>query len=242
VEFRDVNFSYGNEEVALNHLDFRLPAGKVLGLLGRTGSGKSTLARLLVRLYDPNAGQICLGGVPIHGARLADLSQRVGLVTQEVQLFQATVRDNLTLFDRSIGDERILRVIEEFELSSWFRSLPAELDTELDRGGGLSAGQAQLLTFARVALRSPGLVILDEATSRLDLATEALIDRATERLLSHRTGIVIAHRLRTVLQADMIMILERGSILEYGERQRLMRDPGSRFSALLQTGLEGVLA
>jgi ATP-binding cassette subfamily B protein len=241
VEFADVTFSYGNQEVALSHIDFCLPAGKILGLLGRTGSGKSTLARLLLRLYDPTTGQISLNGVEIRSARLLNLSHTVGLVPQEVQIFRATVRDNLTFFDRSIDDEKILRVIDEFELSGWFHSLPSGLDTELGRGG-LSAGQAQLLNFARVALREPGLVILDEATSRLDLATEALIDRATERLLHGRTGIIIAHRLHTVQKADRIMILEGGAIVEYDDRTTLIHNPASRFSALLETGLEDVLA
>lgn len=241
VEFQDVTFSYKDQEIALSHLDFQLPAGKKLGLLGRTGSGKSTLARLLLRLYDPTSGHVCLDGLELRKVKLLNLTQRVGLVPQEVQIFQATVRDNLTFFDRSIGDEKILSIIDEFELSMWFHSLPFGLDSELQRGGGLSAGQAQLLNFARVALREPGLVILDEATSRLDLATEALIDRATERLLANRTGIIIAHRLNTVQKADMIMILENGSIAEYAERQTLMNDPESRFSALLKTGLEDVL-
>lgn len=241
VDFQQVTFSYGSLEIALKQLDFQLPAGKILGLLGRTGSGKSTLARLLLRLYDPGSGQICLGDVDIRSVKLADLSHRVGLVPQEIQIFQATVRDNLTFFDPLIRDEKILRVIEEFELDSWFHSLPNGLNTELARGGGLSAGQAQLLNFARVAVRDPGLVILDEATSRLDMATEALIDRATYRLLANRTGIVIAHRLHTVQKADRIMILDQGSIVEYDERQKLIHDSASRFSRLLQTGLEEML-
>jgi ATP-binding cassette subfamily B protein len=241
VEFADVMFSYGNEEIALSHVDFSLPAGKILGLLGRTGSGKSTLARLLLRLYDPTAGRICLNGIELRSTKLLDLSHKVGLVPQEVQIFRSTVRDNLTFFDRSIEDQKILQVIDEFELSTWLRSLPDGLDTELERGG-LSAGQAQLLNFARVALREPGLVILDEATSRLDLATEALIDRATERLLRDRTGIIIAHRLHTVQKADRIMILEGGSIIEYDDRAVLIKNPASKFSILLKTGLKEVLA
>ncbi len=241
VEFRNVTFSYGDHETALKNIDFRLPAGSLLGLLGRTGSGKSTMARLLLRLYDPSSGQIYLGNMPTKLAKLADISMKVGLVPQEVQIFQATVRNNLTVFDPFISDEKILRIIDEFELSSWFYALPYGLDTELSRGGGLSAGQAQLINFARVALREPGLVILDEATSRLDLATEALIDRATERLLCSRTGIIIAHRLHTVEKTDMIMILEHGCIIEYAKREQLIKDPSSRFSALLQTGLEEVL-
>lgn len=241
VEFTDVTFRYGSEEVALSHVDFCLPAGQVLGLLGRTGSGKSTLARLLLRLYDPTTGRISLNGVEIGTLKLRELSRIVGLVPQEVQIFRTTVRDNLTLFDGSIVDTNILRVLDEFELMSWFQSLPHGLDTELGRGG-LSAGQAQLLNFARVALREPGLVILDEATSRLDLATEALIDRATERLLRDRTGIIIAHRLHTVQKADRIMILEGGAIVEYDQRLTLLNHPDSKFSALLRTGLEELLA
>lgn len=182
-----------------------------------------------------------MNGIELRSTKLLDLSHKVGLVPQEVQIFRATVRDNLTFFDRSIDDRKILQVIDEFELSSWFHSLPQGLDTELERGG-LSAGQAQLLNFTRVALREPGLVILDEATSRLDLATEALIDRATERLLRGRTGIIIAHRLHTVQKADRIMILEAGSIIEYDDRTLLIKNPASKFSTLLKTGLEEVLA
>jgi ABC-type multidrug transport system fused ATPase/permease subunit len=174
---------------------------------------------------------------------LTDLRQRAGMVTQNVQLFRATVRDNLTFFDRTIPDEQILAVIEELGLGGWLASLPEGLKTELKTGGSnLSAGEAQLLAFTRVFLNDPGLIILDEASSRLDPATEQLIERAIDRLLHRRTGIIVAHRLSTVERADKIMIIEQGRIQEFGETRSLASDPTSRFYHLRQTGLEEVLA
>jgi len=159
-----------------------------------------------------------------------------------VQLFRASIRDNLTFFDRGITDQQIQQVIEMLELSDWYHSLPNGLDTQIESAGhSLSAGEAQLLAFTRVFLRDPGLVILDEASSRLDPATEQRIERAIDKLLRNRTAIVIAHRLGTVHRADEIMILEDGRVSEYGNRQQLASDPGSLFYNLLQTGLEKVL-
>jgi ABC-type multidrug transport system fused ATPase/permease subunit len=164
------------------------------------------------------------------------------MVTQNIQLFHATVRENLTFFDAAIPDERILEAVDDLGLGDWFKSLPNGLDTELESGGGgLSAGEAQLLAFTRIFLRDPGLVILDEATSRLDPATENLIERAVDKLVRDRSAIIVAHRLGTVEHADDILILENGRILEYGERARLAEDPSSRFYHLLETGLEEVL-
>jgi ATP-binding cassette subfamily B protein len=242
VEFHDVSFSYDQQENALQNVSFQLRPGTVLGLLGRTGSGKTTLARLLFRLYDPAAGAICLQDVDIRDVALRDLRERVGMVTQDVQLFHGNLRDNLTFFNKSISDEQIEHVLKELGIWQFVHSLPRGLDTQLAAGGyGLSAGEAQLLAFTRVFLKNPGLVILDEASSRLDPATENLLEQAVDRLLRDRTGIVIAHRLQTVLQADEIMILENGRIVEYGPRAILANDPNSRFFSLLQTGLEEVL-
>ncbi len=241
--FEDVSFSYVEEEPVLRDISFDLSPGMTLGLLGRTGSGKTTLARLVFRLYDPTAGAIRLGGVDIRDATLRHVRQRVALVTQDVQLFQATVRDNLTFFDPTISDAQIQTVIDQLELTEWYASLPEGLDTRLETGGrGLSAGEAQLLAFTRIFLRDPGLVILDEASSRLDPATEQLIERAVDRLLRNRTAIIIAHRLGTVQRADEVMILQKGAIIEKGRRTSLVADPDSRFSQLLQTGLEEFLA
>lgn len=241
--FDDVTFSYNGNDAVLNRLSFDLKRGSVLGLLGRTGSGKSTLARLIFRLYDPSSGTIAINGADLRDAHLDILRRSVAIVTQDVQLFRASIRDNLTFFDRSITDEHILATLEELELGDWYRALPKGLDTELDTGAhSLSAGEAQLLAFTRVFLRNPGLVILDEASSRLDPATEQRLERAIDKLLQNRTAIIIAHRLGTVYRAGEIMILENGEVSEYGDRKQLAADPGSRFAQLLQTGLEEVLA
>lgn len=243
VRFEGVRFSYGEEDVTLEGLDFAIQPGRVLGLLGRTGSGKTTIARLLFRLYDPQEGRICLGDADIRSTRVAQLRQKVGMVTQDVQLFKATVRDNLTFFNPDIPDERVIAALEDLGLWGWVQALPRGLDTLLESGGGgLSAGEAQLLAFTRVFLRDPGLIILDEASSRLDPATEQLIERAVDKLFENRTAIIIAHRLATVQRADDIMIIERGRILERGARARLAADPSSRFAQLLQTGIAEVLA
>jgi ABC-type multidrug transport system fused ATPase/permease subunit len=229
--------------IVLRDVSFSLAPGRVLGLLGRTGSGKTTLTRLLFRLYDPDAGCVRLGGTDLRQVPLDGLRGHVAMVTQDVQLFQASVRDNLALFNRQIDDARILQALSELELREWAEALPDGLDTRLGAGGlGLSAGEAQLLAFARVFLRDPGLVILDEASSRLDPATERLLERAIDRLMAGRTGIIIAHRLRTVQRADEILILEGGRVAEHGARAQLAADPDSRFAQLLAVGLNEVLA
>ncbi|MCP5096430.1 MAG: ABC transporter ATP-binding protein [Chloroflexi bacterium] len=232
----------------LSDIGFMLEAGRVLGVLGRTGSGKTTLTRLLFRLYDVDAGAILLNGMNLTTLGLTDLRRHVGMVTQDVQLFAATIRDNLTLFRNyapdvpPINDAQIIDAIETLGLESWFNRLPNGLDTMLKSGGkGLSAGEAQLLAFTRVFLRDPQLIILDEASSRLDPATEQLLERAVDRLLHNRTGIIIAHRLHTVQRADDILILENGRMLEYGTRIQLANNPESRYTHLLKTGLEEVL-
>lgn len=243
VEFRDVHFRYNEDQPTLQGINIHLEAGKVLGVLGRTGSGKTTLARLLLRLYETNEGEIRLGGVAVRDMKLRDLRHSIGMVTQDVQLFHASVRDNLTFFNNAISDTRILEVIEDLGLESWYRALPQGLDTLLGSdGAGLSAGEAQLLAFTRVFLANPGLVILDEASSRLDPATEQLIERAVSKLLSGRTGIIIAHRLATIQRADEILVLEKGCMLEHNTRVELAMNQNSHFYRLLQTGLEEVLA
>ena len=230
------------QSVALTEISFEVQPKRVLGILGRTGSGKSTLSRLLFRLYDPSRGSVQLGGFDLRDVGLDNLRQRVAMVTQDVQLFDATVRDNLTFFNATVPDEQLELVLKQLRLWEWVLSLPNGLNTPLAGGQSLSAGQSQLLAFARVFLKDPGLVILDEASSRLDPATEILMERAVDRLFTERTGVVIAHRLKTVERADDILILEGGRMVEYGPRAGLANDPSSRFYHLLQTGLEEALA
>lgn len=242
VAFEDVWFQYGHSDAVLNGISFDIRPGRTLGLLGRTGSGKTTMTRLLLRLYDPTRGKVRLGGTDIRETSLRELRQHISMVTQDVRLIHGTVRDNLTFFDRSIPDGRLLEVIEELGMMEWYDSLSKGLDTTLlADGGGLSAGEAQLLAFTRVFLKDSGLVILDEASSRLDRGTERLIERAVDSLVQGRTAIIVAHQLATVKRVDDIMILEEGRIVERGERRRLEDDPDSRFYGLLRTGLEEVL-
>ena len=223
----------------LNDISFALKPGEVLGVLGRTGSGKTTLTRLLFRLYEPTSGQVLLHEQPLTKLALSEVRRQIGMVTQEVQLFQASLRNNITMFNSAFDDHHILRVFAELGLDEWFAAQPHGLDTQLQSAGaGLSAGEAQLLAFVRVFLRDPRLVILDEASSRLDPATEQLLEKATDRLLQNRTGIIIAHRLSTIERVDTVLLLEDGCIAEMGPRQSLANDASSRFFHLLQTGLD----
>lgn len=239
LELADLSFGYPPGAPILHAVNLRLGPGRVLGVVGRTGSGKTTLTRLIARLYDPSAGAVRLGGVDLRDVRLDAVRSRVGVVAQEVQLFSASLRDNLTLFDEHVPEARLAAALADLGLSGWLRGLPDGLNTRLGAGGlGLSAGQAQLLACARILLRDPDLVILDEASSRLDPATERLAHAALARLLAGRTGIIVAHRLETVALADEILVLEGGRVREHGPRLALAADPASHFAGLLRLASE----
>lgn len=235
IELDNVSFGYRPDATALRAVSARLEPGRVLGVVGRTGSGKTTLTRLIPRFYDPSAGAVRLGGVDLREVQIAAVRARIGLVTQDVHLFNASVRHNLTLFDDGVPDEQIRAALATLGLAQWLDDLPQGLDTPLGAGGvGLSAGQAQVLACARIFLRDPDVVILDEASSRLDPATERLVHAALGRLLEGRTGIIVAHRLATVAYADDILVLEDGLVREYGERRALAADQRSHFAGLLR--------
>ena len=236
IELRGVTFAYGDDDAVLHDVELHVPAGRSLGLVGRTGSGKTTIGRLVLRLHDPTSGAVLLGDVDLRDVALVDLRSRVAVVTQEVQLFGASVRENVTLFRPALAtDDTITAVLVDLGLGPWLAALPEGLDTDLGPGGaGLSAGEAQLLAFARAFVADPSVVVLDEASSRLDPVTESLLERAIDRLLEGRTAIVIAHRLSTIQHVDEILVMHKGRVREHGSRAELADDPASRFARLLE--------
>ena len=242
LSFENVDFGYEEEQKVLSNLSFELKAGEAMGLLGRTGSGKTTVGRLLLRLYDKNNGKILIDGKDIKNISKKSLRNHVAIVTQDVELFYGTIRDNLTFYNSDVGDDRIIAAFKALGLYDWFQQLERGLDTVIQSNrSGLSSGEAQLLAFVRIILRNPGLIILDEASSMLDPATEVLLEKAIKNLLKNRTAIIIAHRFQTVEQTDKILILEDGKGIEFGDRNKLLMDKKSKYNQLLKVGMEEVL-
>ena len=236
IAFDGVSFGYGTGTDVLRDVSFSLPAGTSVGVVGRTGSGKTTIGRLVARLWDTEAGTVSVGGVDVRELTLRGLRSRIGIVTQEVEVFRATVRDNLTVFGTlDADDDAVTAALDTVGLGDWFGSLEHGLDQHLEGDTELSAGEGQLLAFARLLLADPGVVILDEASSRLDPDTETRLIAATDRLLAGRTAIIIAHRLSTLDRVDQILVLDHGRLVEHGQRAVLAEDPESRFHHLLAT-------
>ena len=232
IDLDGVDFAYGDDHPVLHDVHLHVAAGRSVGVVGRTGSGKTTVSRLLLRLVEASAGRVALGGVPIEQVPLAELRRRVALVPQEVELFSGTIRDNVTLFDPGPTDAAVVTALERAGLGALAR---AGIHRQLGpAGAGLSAGEAQLLALARVWLRGPDLVVLDEATARVDPITEARLDAAVDVLMAGRTTVVIAHRLSTLRRVDEIVVFDHGRVVEHGDREVLAADPTSRFHRLLQ--------
>lgn len=240
IEFRDLHFAYGTGPFALSGIDLTVPAGHTCALVGRTGSGKSTLASLLSRAVEPERGSVLLGGVDVLDIDLHALRAGVGVVTQRTEILAGTLADNITLF-RPVPRGRVEAAVAELGLTEWVGGLSAGLDTELGPGGtSLSAGEEQLVAFARLLVRDVRVVILDEATARMDPVTEARVVAAADRLISGRTGLLVAHRLSTTERAEQVAVLEGGRVIQHGPRARLAATDGP-FRVLLDAAAHDVV-
>ena len=228
VEFRDVSFEYAPEKgPVLRDVSLSVPAGKTIAIVGRSGSGKSTLVSLLPRFYDPTAGSLLIDGVDIRDYRLHDLRRQISLVSQEVVLFNDTIRSNIIFGASDVSDAQLQEAVRAAFVLEFVEQLPQGLDTIVgDRGVLLSGGQRQRIAIARALLRDTPILILDEATSALDTAAERHIQAALDQLVRNRTTFVIAHRLSTVERADQILVLRDGAIVEYGTHTQLLAQHG----------------
>lgn len=225
ISFSNVWFAYKDKQWVLKDLTFDIGAGKMLALVGQTGSGKSSIIRVLNRFYEINKGKITLDGVSVDEISINSLRKNIALVQQEVFLFSDSLLNNITLYDNSISKESIVNAAKEIGIHDFISSLPGCYDYKVgERGVTLSSGQRQLIAFLRVYLRDPKILILDEATASIDSETEALIQNALGKLSENRTTIVIAHRLSTIVQADKIILLKDGDVLEQGSHASLIKD------------------
>jgi subfamily B ATP-binding cassette protein MsbA len=226
IEFRDVRFQYTNaERPALENIQLSIPKGKIVALVGASGAGKSTMADLLPRFYDPTDGQILIDGNDLRQLHVHDLRALLGIVSQEAILFNDTVRNNIAFSSIDASDEAVIAAAKAANAHEFISTLPEGYDTNIgDRGSKLSGGQRQRLTIARALLKNPPILILDEATSALDSESEKLVQAALERLLENRTALVIAHRLSTVQNADEIIVMDAGRIIERGTHESLMQE------------------
>ena len=241
--FNNVDFSYKQDEWVLKGLTFEIEAGKLLALVGRTGAGKTSIISVLNRFYEIQKGTITIDGVNIDSIQLESLRKNIALVQQEVFLFSDSILNNITLFDEGISREKVIAAAKEIGVHDFIQSLPNSYDYVVgERGVTLSAGQRQLIAFLRVYVRNPKILILDEATSSIDTATEELLQNALEKLSKNRTTIVIAHRLSTIINADKILHLKGGAVLEEGTHQDLLESAGAyadMYHLQADAGLDG---
>ena len=227
VEFRDVSFSYTDEPL-IQDLNLRVEPGQTAAIVGPTGAGKTTLVNLIMRFYDVDSGAITLDGVDIRDYSREDLRGQIGMVLQDAVLFKGTIMDNIRYGRLDATDEEVIEAAKATYVDRFVRSLPDGYDTEVDQdGGSVSAGERQLITIARAFLSQPALLILDEATSSVDTRTEVMVQQAMNALRSNRTSFVIAHRLSTIRDADVIVVMEDGRIVEQGSHAELVEKQGA---------------
>ena len=232
VEFDTVTFAYTEDRIVLPSFTLDMPAGQTIALVGSTGAGKSTLAKLMARFYDPTAGKVSLDGIDLRQLHPKDLRRAIVMVTQEAYLFSGTVADNIALGKPEATKDEIIAAAKAVGAHEFIENLPGGYDTDVNkRGGRVSAGQRQLLSFARAFLADPVVLILDEATASLDIPSERLVQEGLQTLLADRTAIIIAHRLSTVAIADRVLVMEHGRIVEDGTPGDLIAGTG-RFAQL----------
>jgi ATP-binding cassette subfamily B protein len=232
VDFDDVRFAYKGDRIVLPSFDLHIPAGQTVALVGATGAGKSTLAKLLARFYDPDVGSVKLDGVDLRRLHPKDLRRAIVMVTQEAYLFSGSVAENLQLGKPDATFDEVQAAARAVGAHDFIMALPDGYDTDVNkRGGRVSSGQRQLLSFARAFLADPAVLILDEATASLDIPSERLVQEGLTTLLAERTAIIIAHRLSTVAIADRVLVMEAGRIVEDGTPADLIAGTG-RFSKL----------
>jgi ATP-binding cassette subfamily B protein len=241
VEFADVQFAYSPTSAEVLHgVSFAAEPGQTVALVGHTGAGKSTVVKLLARFYDPTSGRVLIDGTDVRDVTARSLRSQLGIVPQESFLFSGSVRSNIAFGRPEATDAEVVAAAEAVGADAFIRALPDGYDTEIqERGARLSIGQRQLVAFARALLADPRILILDEATSSVDIPTEARIEEALETLLSGRTAFVVAHRLSTIRRADVIVVLEHGRVIEAGTHRQLIERRG-RYYALYDDWVEAV--
>lgn len=243
IEFRNVHFAYDEKQEVLKGISFKVNPGETVAIVGATGAGKSTIITLITRLYDINSGKILLDDVELKNYELYNLRSHIGVVLQDVFLFHGSIFENLSFGDESVTLEKIKSVAKDIEVDHFIESLPGGYEYVVrERGSSISLGQRQLLSFLRAYLSDPKILILDEATSSIDQESEKLIQRATEKITKNRTSIIIAHRLSTIVNADKIIVMEHGKIVEEGRHEDLL-EKGGYYSTLYKSQLKvGVAA
>jgi subfamily B ATP-binding cassette protein MsbA len=233
ITIENINFRYGDENV-LKNFTITVPKGKTVALVGQSGSGKSTIANLLTRFYDVNEGVIKIDGVDIKDMNIHSLRGLMGLVTQDSILFNDTIKNNILIGDPNASDNEIIAALKIANAYEFVKDLPNGIETNIgDAGGKLSGGQKQRLSIARAVLKNPPIMILDEATSALDTESEKMVQIALENMMQNRTSIVIAHRLSTIQKADLIVVMQKGQIVEQGTHTELLVKDGGTYAKLV---------
>ncbi|MFT5620856.1 MAG: ATP-binding cassette subfamily B multidrug efflux pump, partial [Flavobacteriaceae bacterium] len=227
IEFKKLQFAYTTDDYVLKDISFQLPAGKSLAIVGHTGSGKSSIINLISRLYNWQDGDILLDDISVKDYELIFYRQQISTVLQDVFLFSGSIYDNVRLLDTSITDEEIKKAAELIGANEFIEQLPQQYNYQvMERGATLSLGQRQLISFVRALVFNPKILILDEATSSVDTETEFIVQKAINKLIQNRTSIIIAHRLATIHSADFVLMLESGTIVDFGSKSELLIKDG----------------